>query len=78
MNAVVLADGNISLPAELRESLGLTPGTILEVQSEFGKIVAWKKAAPRSEEQVQPFTFSLRGGPVTVKDVSDSLEDEDE
>lgn len=78
MNTVVLPDGKISLPVELRESLGLTPGTVLEVQSEFGKIVAWKKTKQQAFEEARPFTFSLPSGPVTADLVWASLEDEDE
>ena len=40
VNAVVLPDGKVSLPAELREALGLTPGTVLEIQNQSGKIAA--------------------------------------
>lgn len=79
MNPVVLPDGKISLPAELRESLGLTPGTILEVQSESGKIVAWKRRGEGEQQgQGEPFTFALPGGTVTASDVAALLEDEDE
>ena len=79
MNAVVLPDGKVSLPAELREALGLTPGTVLEIQNQSGKIVAWKKTelSPVSN-QTGPFTFSLPGGLVTADQVDVSLEDADE
>jgi AbrB family looped-hinge helix DNA binding protein len=43
MSTVVLDDGKISIPQEVREALGLGPGTILEVQSQAGRLVAWKK-----------------------------------
>jgi bifunctional DNA-binding transcriptional regulator/antitoxin component of YhaV-PrlF toxin-antitoxin module len=43
MSAVVLEDGKISIPPEVRAALGLAPGTVLEVQSQAGKLVAWKK-----------------------------------
>jgi bifunctional DNA-binding transcriptional regulator/antitoxin component of YhaV-PrlF toxin-antitoxin module len=43
MNTVVLGDGKINIPLEVREALGLCPGTVLEVQSQAGRLVAWKK-----------------------------------
>jgi bifunctional DNA-binding transcriptional regulator/antitoxin component of YhaV-PrlF toxin-antitoxin module len=43
MNTVVLEDGKINIPQEVREALGLCPGTVLEVQSQSGTLVAWKK-----------------------------------
>jgi AbrB family looped-hinge helix DNA binding protein len=44
MTTVVCDDGKISIPQEVREALGIGPGTVLEVQCEAGKFVAWKKA----------------------------------
>jgi AbrB family looped-hinge helix DNA binding protein len=43
MSTIVQADGKISIPQDVREALGLAPGTVLEVQSQAGKLVAWKK-----------------------------------
>ena len=46
MSTVVSDDGKISIPQEVRETLGLGPGTVLEVQSHAGTLVAWKKVEP--------------------------------
>jgi bifunctional DNA-binding transcriptional regulator/antitoxin component of YhaV-PrlF toxin-antitoxin module len=46
MNTVVLDDGKITIPQEVREALGLCPGTVLEVQSQAGTLVAWKRVEP--------------------------------
>jgi AbrB family looped-hinge helix DNA binding protein len=46
MSTVVSDDGKISIPQEVREALGLDPGTVLEVQSQGGTLVAWKKVEP--------------------------------
>ena len=46
MSTVVTEDGKISIPQEVREALGLGPGTVLEVQSQAGTLVAWKKVEP--------------------------------
>ena len=43
MSTVVSDDGKISIPQEVREALGIGPGTVLEVQSQAGTLVAWKK-----------------------------------
>jgi AbrB family looped-hinge helix DNA binding protein len=46
MSTIVQDDGKISIPQEVREALGLDPGTVLEVQSQAGTLVAWKKVEP--------------------------------
>ena len=46
MSTVVQDDGKISIPQEVREALGIGPGTVLEVQSNGGTLVAWKKVEP--------------------------------
>jgi len=51
MSTVVLDDGKISIPQEVREALGLCPGTVLEVQSQAGTLVAWKKVEPDAFEK---------------------------
>ncbi|MGA2544280.1 MAG: AbrB/MazE/SpoVT family DNA-binding domain-containing protein [Verrucomicrobiota bacterium] len=43
MSTVVTDDGKISIPQDVRKALGLAPGTVLEVQSRAGTLVAWKK-----------------------------------
>ena len=45
MTAVLTEDGQLPLPRELCEQLGLAPGQALEICSESGRLVAWKKAA---------------------------------
>jgi bifunctional DNA-binding transcriptional regulator/antitoxin component of YhaV-PrlF toxin-antitoxin module len=45
MTAVVTEDGQLPLPPELREQLGLAPGQTLEIHTENGVFVAWKKPA---------------------------------
>ncbi len=43
MNAIVLDDGKIAIPEELRDALGFVPGTVLEMQSSHGMLMAWKR-----------------------------------
>lgn len=51
MNVLVLEDGKISIPTELRDALGLSPGTVLEMQNRAGTLVAWKKVEPDAFEK---------------------------
>jgi AbrB family looped-hinge helix DNA binding protein len=51
MNATVLDDGKINIPKELRDALGLDPGTVLELQNQAGTLVAWKKLEPDAFEK---------------------------
>jgi bifunctional DNA-binding transcriptional regulator/antitoxin component of YhaV-PrlF toxin-antitoxin module len=45
MTAVLTKDSQLPVPRELCEQLGLAPGQALEIQSESGRLVAWKKSA---------------------------------
>lgn len=44
MTAVVTTDGQLPIPRELREQLGLNPGQTLEIHCEGGLLLAWKKS----------------------------------
>lgn len=44
MNATILDDGKIAIPEELRDALGFVPGTVLEMQSRDGMLMAWKRS----------------------------------
>jgi AbrB family looped-hinge helix DNA binding protein len=46
VHAVLTDDGQIEIPRELREQLGLKPGNVLELQNQAGTLVAWKKIEP--------------------------------
>jgi bifunctional DNA-binding transcriptional regulator/antitoxin component of YhaV-PrlF toxin-antitoxin module len=46
VTAVISQDGQIEIPRELREQLGLNPGNVLELQNQAGTLVAWKKVEP--------------------------------
>jgi AbrB family looped-hinge helix DNA binding protein len=51
MNAVLTEDGQLTIPKELREQLGLKPGNVLELQNQAGTLVAWKKVEPDAFEK---------------------------
>lgn len=46
----VTAQGQISVPAEIRKILGIGPGSVLEWDQEEGKIVVRKKGTYTSED----------------------------
>ena len=46
MDATVQDDGKISIPKELRDALGLNPGTVMDLQQQAGALVARKKTEP--------------------------------
>jgi antitoxin PrlF len=43
MKTVVSEKGQITIPKKVRDKLGIVPGTVLEVDSVEGKLVAVKK-----------------------------------
>lgn len=51
MNATVQEDGKVSIPKELRDALGLSPGTVLEMENHAGTLVAWKQTGPDAFEK---------------------------
>ena len=44
MIAVVTPDGQLTLPRQLIEQLGLAPGQAVEIHSENGLLLAWKQS----------------------------------
>lgn len=45
MEATVAERGQFTIPKKIRDKLGITPGTILDVSAENGRLVARKKPA---------------------------------
>ncbi len=43
MKTIASEKGQITIPKAIRESLGIRPGTVLEVESEGGKLAATKR-----------------------------------
>ena len=43
MKTIVSEKGQITIPKAVREKLGITPGTVLEVETEKGRLIAVKK-----------------------------------
>ncbi len=42
MKTTVSEKGQITIPKQIRDSLGIIPGTILEIDSEKGKLIGFK------------------------------------
>ncbi len=51
MNATVQEDGKVSIPKELRDALGLSPGTVLEMENHAGTLAASKQTGPDAFEK---------------------------
>jgi AbrB family looped-hinge helix DNA binding protein len=43
MNAIVSEKGQVTIPKQVRETLGIRPGTVLEFEAVSGKFVGEKK-----------------------------------
>ncbi len=55
----VTAQGQISVPAEIRRRLGIGPGSVLEWEAEGEKVVV-RKAGRYSSEQIHRAVFARR------------------
>lgn len=53
MKAVVAERGQITIPKPIRDRLGLTPGTLLDLREQNGKILAEKVALDDPVAQVR-------------------------
>jgi AbrB family looped-hinge helix DNA binding protein len=43
MKTIVSEKGQITIPKKIRDKLGITPGTVLEVDTDRGRLIAVKK-----------------------------------
>jgi AbrB family looped-hinge helix DNA binding protein len=58
----VTSQGQISVPAEVRQKLGIGPGTVLEWSEEHGRIVV-RRAGRISSEEIHLAVFSGKSPP---------------
>lgn len=69
----VTAQGQISVPAEIRRKLGIRPGSILEWDAE-GEQVVVRRATKYSSEDIHQAVFTgRRVKPRRLEDLKDSL-----
>lgn len=67
------AQGQISVPAEVRRRLGLVPGSVLEWDEEDGRIVV-RRAGRHSSEDVHLALFAgARPAPRSLEDLKDGV-----
>lgn len=73
MTTTLTADGQIPIPSELIEQLGLVPGQPIELQSQGDLLVAWKtendpfgkwrgRGIPAAEQTVDEYLRVIRDG----------------
>jgi len=68
----VTAQGQISVPAEIRRKLGIGPGSILEWE-ENGESVVVRKAGRYSSRDIHQALFSKRPGPRKVEELKQAI-----
>jgi AbrB family looped-hinge helix DNA binding protein len=68
----VTAQGQISVPAEIRRKLGIGPGSVLEWDQE-GEQVVVRKAGRYSSEDIHRAVFTERPGRRTLEDLKEAV-----
>jgi AbrB family looped-hinge helix DNA binding protein len=68
----VTAQGQISVPAEIRRKLGIGPGSVLEWDEDGEKVVV-RKAGRFSSEDVHQALFAKAPRPRKLKDLKDAI-----
>jgi AbrB family looped-hinge helix DNA binding protein len=43
MNTIISEKGQITIPKQIRNQLGLTPGTVIDIRTENGKLIGIKQ-----------------------------------
>jgi AbrB family looped-hinge helix DNA binding protein len=68
----VTAQGQISVPAEIRRKLGIGPGSILEWEEE-GEYVVVRKVGRFSSEDIHRALFAKRPRPRKLEDLKEAV-----
>jgi AbrB family looped-hinge helix DNA binding protein len=68
----ITAQGQISVPAEVRRKLGLAPGSVLEWDEEGDKVVV-RRAGRYSSEEIHRVLFSTAPRPRTLEELKDGI-----
>lgn len=68
----VTAQGQISVPAEIRRKLGIGPGTVLEWQEEGDKVVV-RKAGKYTFEDIHRALFKTPPEPHTLEELKEGI-----
>lgn len=68
----VTAQGQISVPAEIRRKLGIGPGSVLEWDEDGEKVVV-RKAGRYSSEDIHRAVFAKRPRPRKLDDLKEAV-----
>ena len=68
----VTAQGQVSVPAKVRQRLGVGPGSVLAWE-EVGDRVVVRKAGRYSSEDIRRALFAKRPAPRSVKEIKDGI-----
>ena len=68
----VTAQGQISVPAEIRKRLGLRPGSVLEWDEKGGEVVV-RRASRYTSAQVHEVLFGVLHTPLPKVDVKEGI-----
>jgi len=66
------AQGQISVPAKVRQKLGVGPGAVLEWDDEGGRVVV-RKAGRHTSQDIHRALFARPPKPRTVADMKDGI-----
>ena len=68
----VTAQGQISVPAEIRKKLGLEPGSVMEWEERSGEVIV-RKAGRHTSAEVHEALFGTGGKPKAKIDVKEAI-----
>lgn len=68
----VTAQGQISVPAEVRKKLGIVPGSVLEWDEQGGQVFV-RKAGRYTSEEVHSALFGSTESPKAPRDVKEGI-----
>jgi len=68
----VTAQGQISVPAEIRKKLGIGPGSVLEWEQEGDKVVV-RKAGKYTSLDIHKALFKTPPKPITVEQMDEAI-----
>jgi AbrB family looped-hinge helix DNA binding protein len=68
----ITAQGQISVPAEIRRKLGVGPGSILEWEDEGGRVVV-RRATRYSSEEIHHAVFTRPPKPRSTAEMKDGI-----
>ena len=66
------ADGQVSVPPEIREKLGIGPGSVLEWHEEGDRVVL-RKAGRYTSEDIHRALFPTPPEPRTIEEMDDGI-----